>query len=93
MEPLEYLEWIITTPVWVRGEVVPPIVCGDGTELSVQASHKHCCTPKDDVPPWDTVEVGYITEGVSVPRSWGYKGVAACVPVKKVRAFIKRHSG
>ena len=94
MNPLEYLEWIVSTPVQRRGEVVPPVVCGDGTELSVQASRKHCCVPKDDDGPWSAVEVGYVTEGVRVPRSWGYYcGVADFVSVRKVRAFVKRHGG
>lgn len=35
------------------------IVCRDGFSLSVQASHTHYCSPKNDTGPWTTVEVGY----------------------------------
>ena len=31
----------------------------NGLEISIQASHMHECTPKDDAGPWSSVEVGY----------------------------------
>ena len=34
------------------------VVCKDGFSMSVQASSRHYCTPKNDVGPYNTVEVG-----------------------------------
>ena len=94
-----HLDEILTVPVGFpvpevgqRNGVVEPIVCKDGTKISVQASHFHYCSPRTDEGPWTAVEIGYPT--APVPRSWGFDGmVAGYVPVEKVRAFIKRHGG
>jgi len=35
------------------------VVCADGLEMSVQASHGAYCSPRDDVGPYESVEVGF----------------------------------
>jgi hypothetical protein len=38
---------------------LPKVVCQDGFSMSVQASETHYCSPRDNIGPWDEVEVGY----------------------------------
>jgi hypothetical protein len=85
--------------------LAPRIFCTDGTSLSVQASHSHYCTPREDEGPYTEVEVGFIYapdgESRSAPRSWvGYaddgtirSSVFGYVPIDFVRRFVKRHGG
>jgi hypothetical protein len=35
------------------------VVCADGLEMSVQANHGAYCSPRDDVGPYEAVEVGF----------------------------------
>ena len=35
------------------------VVCADGFEMSVQASRGHYCSPREDVGPYTTVEIGF----------------------------------
>ncbi len=39
--------------------VIPRTCCADDFTLSIQAGRTHYCTPRDDLGPWRTVEVGY----------------------------------
>ena len=70
----------LDTIIGTRGEyrVVPPIVCNDGFQISVQASNGHHChdaTGTNDhywnrakgVPPYRSVECGYPSER---PEPW-----------------------
>lgn len=104
------LDWLLSTPCKdlfspraandVRPNVVPKIICADGTTLSVQASRTHYCSPRNCYGPWDEVEVGY--PSVAVPEWAQYKDqranedtntVFAYVPVALVREFIAAHGG
>ena len=40
-------------------DLTPRIVCMDGSSLSVQASEYTYCSPRENVGPYDQVEVGY----------------------------------
>ena len=80
--------------------VAARIVCVDGATLSVQASSLHYCSPREDVGPYDAVEVGF--PSIAPPRSWkSYAEGGKCstdtvygyVPVVLVQRFIKRHGG
>ena len=44
------------------------IVCNDGSTVSIQGSHGHYCSPRDDFGPYDTVEAGF--PSVKPPESW-----------------------
>ena len=80
-----------------------PIVCEDGTRLSVQASSHHYSTPRDDDGPYTHVEVGFPT--VEPPESWAdyFDGrwdtddrtgsVYGYIPVELVREYIESHGG
>lgn len=79
---------------------LPPIVCKDGTKLSVQASKYHYCEPRDDTGPYVSAEVGF--PSVAPPESWnGYcedlssptQTVYANVPVDTIAFFIGAHGG
>jgi hypothetical protein len=90
--------------VWGGGKTYsnnPVIVCKNGTELSVQASHFHYCTPKMNNDQfhgsYTHVEVGFPTS--SPPDSWsefrvsGNDDIFARVPVQMVRDYIESHGG
>ena len=81
---------------------IKPIYCADGVSLSVQASRKHRCFPRNDEGPYQTVEVGFPS---SPPQSnWAEYctgdfdkkpcgQVYAYVPIEVVAEFIIWHGG
>ena len=80
-------------PVWET------VQCADGFNMSVQASQRAYCSPRNDTGPWDSVEVGYpsayehclqpYAEDPNRPTEtvYGY------VPNKLVRSIIEVHGG
>ena len=78
---------------------IPPIVCADGFTMSVQASRAHMCTPREDVGPWLSVEVGFpnrieplLWPYAEVPGNWT-ETVYGGVPVEIVAAVVELHGG
>ena len=76
-----------------------PVVCADGFTMSVQASERNYCDPRNDVGPYTTVEVGF-------PSSYDYhlseyaenpdtptETVYGYVPADKVILCIDSHGG
>ena len=99
-EPRFSLDEIIDTPCAERGWNVPAIICKDGAKLSVQASSRHYCSPRDSRGPWGCVEVGFPT--VKPPDEWEQwaedwnkptETVYGWVPIDAVREFIALHGG
>ena len=86
--------YVITAPV---------ITCADGVRVSVQASSFHYCSPRSDVGPYTSVEVGF--PSVSPPDSWAdyFEGdwntddhtqsVYGWVPAELVKEFVESHGG
>lgn len=89
-----------------RGEDEAPLIksvsCADGTSLSVQASRKHHCWPKNNEGPYTQVEVGFPSK--PPPSAWaehclGNFNEKPCdsrygaVPMSKVAEFIDLHGG
>lgn len=83
---------------------IKPIYCGDGVlNMSVQASRKHFCFPKNNEGPYTRVEVGF--PSVVPPQTWkeycvgnNYDkkpcdSVFANVPLELVASFIDLHGG
>jgi len=80
-------------------------VCADGFQMSVQASHFHYCSPRNDEGPYSTVEVGFPSEqeDLLVPYAevWKDKGeevdytdlVYAYVPSSVVLEVVAKHGG
>lgn len=80
-------------------ELRPEVVCADGFRMSVQASHAHYCSPREDSGPYRSVEIGFpsgqddalmpFAEDADNPTGtvYGY------VPVDIVDALIERHGG
>jgi hypothetical protein len=81
-------------------------ICTNKISLSIQASLHHFCSPRCDVGPYDSVEVGFIRDAngnrVAAPDSWaeyadGDAGVLsdifAYVPVGLVEEFIESCGG
>ena len=71
-----------------------PIILNDGTTVSVQANRASYCTPRNDIGPYTSVEVGF----PSVRPSWWNEHssgdeIAGWVPVSLVREFIEEHGG
>jgi len=97
------LDWIANTPInpnWLsdpdgfgRDPVTSHrVVCRDGTVLSVQASHSHYCTPKNNDGPWTSLEVMIVElppftkeNGREIDPRWSwfgneYEGIYGWVP-------------
>lgn len=81
------------------GRVRRPIVCKDGTRLSVQASEGHYCSPKDRVGPYSSVEVCADKYRPGLWKAFGHTndrysgGLWGWVSVDKVNAEIARRGG
>ena len=78
-----------------------PVVCEDGFQMSVQASEGHYCNPRNDVGPYNEVEVGFPSQVeslllpyIEVPE-WKEptKQVYPRVPVEVIRQVIDKHGG
>ena len=75
----------------------PPLRCVDGTTLSVQASARHHCTPRDDTGPYTNVEVTFISR--LPPAHWhiwcsyDQGEIFSQVPVAEVIGFLNDHGG
>ena len=84
---------------WDGSLVVPPLVCADGFQISVQASSSHYCTPREAHWPWVEVECAFPTS--DTPELEEYKdggesdleSVFAYVPTCVVEALIVSHGG
>lgn len=75
------------------------IVCADGFSLSVQATQGAYCSPRENIGPWDEVEVGFpsakpelimeYAEQPEIPTGtvYGY------VPIELVEQLIALHGG
>ncbi len=75
------------------------ITCSDGFSLSVQATHGAYCSPRQNIGPWSSVEVGFpsakpelIMSYAETPESptdtvYGY------VPTELVEELIELHGG
>ena len=110
---MKQLDYILNTPVITieeliankkpkgkRESVATRIICVDGTEISVQASHSHYCSPRNDYGPWNEVECGY--PSIAPPDTWEKYAedwdtptntVYGWIPIELVREFIKEHGG
>lgn len=80
-------------------KIRPRYVCADGFSVSIQASRTHYCTPREDIGPYDKVELGYPSERVEAlmpyidgdPDGDEWETVYGCVPVDVVDAVIGAH--
>ena len=93
----------LTSPLGAYKRPAPRIKCADGASLSVQASRRCYCEPRNNWGPYVTVEVGY--PSVDPPESWrdyidGYwetadrtRAVYGYVPIGMVREFVRLHGG
>ena len=78
------------------------VKCNDGFAMSIQASSEHTCTPRDDVGPYRTVEVGYPNqlESLLMPFCDAPSLIVGAppvlyvlVPAYTIRAVIEKHAG
>ena len=81
-------------------KIRPRIECADGFIVSVQASHTHYCTPRDNRGPYSHVECGYPSEKdellipfIEVRTDDPTSTVYPWVPVEVVEAVIEKHGG
>lgn len=79
--------------------VVPPIQCTDGFTMSVQANDSCYCSPRSNVGPWETVEIGFpnrleplLFEYAETKGDWTGT-VYGWVPIALVAAVIELHGG
>jgi hypothetical protein len=73
--------------------VLPAMVCADGTTLSVQASENHYCSPRDDIGPYTEVEVWNVSVAEVPDFEYSSEDPSAYVDINSVVAFIDRHGG
>ena len=110
---MKQLDYILNTPVITidemlankkpkgkRESVAKRIVCVDGAEISVQASHSHYCSPRNDYGSWSKVECGFpsiapLDTWEEYAEDWDTPcdTVYGWIPVELVREFIKEHGG
>lgn len=75
------------------------IICGDGLELSVQASEYAYCSPRDNYGPYSAVEVGFPSEEIPEIMEWAEgagkptETIYGWVPVEIVDSVISAHGG
>ena len=74
-------------------KILSPVICVDGTTLSVQASETHYCTPRDNYGPYTEVEVWCISKNDVVEFEYSEDEPSGYVDIKAVVAFIDRHGG
>lgn len=78
---------------------VPPLVCADGTLLSVQASTIHHCSPRSDFGPYESAEVAVSSRVVEWESFNAEPAVAEApfvyrrVPLEMIAVLINRHGG
>lgn len=77
----------------------PDVVCANGFTMSVQASRTHYCSPRTDVGPWQSVEIGFpnrieplLWEYAESPGRWT-ETVYGYVPVELAAAVIEVNGG
>jgi hypothetical protein len=51
-------------------DMLPRIICGDGTTMSVQVGSGMYCSPRDNAGPWCAVEVGYPSRKIDGIMDW-----------------------
>ena len=83
----------------VGPNIRPRVLCGDGFEMSIQASSTHYCRPREDTGPWTHVEVGFPNR--IEPLLWQYAeergrwtdAVYPFVPIELAAAVVELHGG
>ena len=92
-------EIILKNPAIDGFREVPEVWCKDGFHMSVQASHFHYCSPRNDVGPYSAVEVGFPSRKELTlmpyvePHRNPTQAVYGWVPVEVIEAIIEKHGG
>ena len=79
--------------------LAPKIVCDDGFDISIQASHNHYCTPRIDRGPYSKVEAGFPSESEELLMPFAEdidnptETVYGWVPVEVINEVIEKHGG
>jgi len=101
---LDHLQRLLNGPRHSRNvglKVIPIIRCGDGLELSIQASNFHRCTPQDMDGPYSHVEFGPPPEVIDellpyIDSDDEYPPTKRCynyVPVEVALEIVNAHGG
>lgn len=75
------------------------ITCRDGFSLSVQATHGAYCSPRQNIGPWSSVEVGFPSAEPELIMSYAEQEetptttVYGYVPIELVEELIALHGG
>jgi hypothetical protein len=75
------------------------IKCADGLEFSAQASEAHYCSPRKNIGPYVSVEIGFPNQPVPEFMQWAEepdnptKTVYGWVPVDVVEHVVNMHGG
>lgn len=75
------------------------ITCNDGFSLSVQATHGAYCSPRQNIGPWYSVEVGFPSDAPEFIMDYAEspdrptETVYGYVPIELVEKLINHHGG
>ena len=75
------------------------LVCKDGFSMSVQADERAYCSPRNDIGPYDSVEVGYPSRQEQLLMPWCEDPGSPCdtvygyVPSLVIWEVINKHGG
>lgn len=76
-----------------RMKIIFPIICKDGSSLSVQASEGHYCYPRCASGPYETVEIMTDVLLPKYARQMKTDSVYSQIPVEYVARIINKHGG
>jgi len=98
MDYVVALQSFLSGPLRSNGRV-PMVTCKNGFSMSVQASSSHYCSPRQDVGPWASVEIGFpsrieplLWDYAEEPGNWT-QTVYGYVPIELAAAVIEVHGG
>lgn len=73
----------------------PPVVCADGFKVSIQASHLHYCSPREDLAngEYESVEIGFPSFKEELIMRYRDGDIYPYVPIDIVEKMIANHGG
>ena len=74
-------------------EQAPTVICKDGTQMSVQASAHHYCTPRTNKGPYTHVEIWCVQGELPTEFFYDPEKPSVYVPIEKIAQFIDSHGG
>ena len=71
----------------------PRIICNDGFSMSVQGSIHNYCEPREYVEWYESLEIGFPSDDISLKDYCDDSDIYGYVPVEMIQDIIDKHSG